>query len=476
MVADVPWLHMPSPGILAAEQRYGDPGGYCSDPLHAEPYGSFPVTALVWRPGQATPIHDHIAWCVFGVIQGAEYEKRYALRDDGRLEQDGWRRAPLRFGQPRPDGEHLDMQTLDHDEAHQAALEAGLLVRRADPLNCETPLPVLGGGLVVPNALFYVRDHFGIPDLDADSWRLDVGGLVGCPLSVDRDQLRAMPSVTAVVTLECAGNGRAGFEPPAPGEQWGLGAVSTAEWTGVPLTEVLDQAGVQSLAREAVFCGADSGHVDGRHGRVRFERSLPVSQLGQAGALLAYAMNGEELPAHHGYPLRLVVPGWYAVASVKWLTQIQLTGRPFRGHFQADRYHISGKPLSLQRVRSLITEPAPGGTVEPGDIAIRGLAWSGAAPIARVEVRVDGAPWRPATLAGEHRRHSWQPWELSARLAGPGNITIRARATDLAGQTQPDQPQWNPLGYANNAIHQVRLAVARALSISRRPNTPAPAS
>jgi DMSO/TMAO reductase YedYZ molybdopterin-dependent catalytic subunit len=311
----------------------------------------------------------------------------------------------------------------------------------------------------VPNALFYVRNHFGIPDLDADSWRLAVGGLVGRRLSLDLDRLRAMPSATAVVTLECAGNGRGGFQPAAPGEQWGLGAVSTAEWTGVPLTEVLDRAGVQPAAQEVVFRGADCGHVGGYHRQVRFERSLPVYQLGQAGALLAYAMNGEELAPHHGYPLRLVVPGWYAVASVKWLAEIQLTGRPFRGHFQADRYHIDGKQLSLQRVRSLITEPAPGGTVEPGDTVIRGLAWSGAAPIARVEVRIDGAPWRPATLAGEHRRHSWQPWELSARLARPGNITIRAKATDLAGQTQPDQPQWNPLGYANNAIHEVRLAV-----------------
>jgi len=353
------------------------------------------------------------------------------------------------------------MQTLDQNEAHQAALEAGLLVRRADPLNCESPLPALGAGLLVPNALFYVRNHFGMPDLDADSWRLAVGGLVGRRLSLDLDRLRAMPPTTAVVTLECAGNGRGGFQPPAPGEQWGLGAVSTAEWTGVPLTEVLDRAGVQPAAQEVVFRGADSGHVDGHHGRVRFERSLPVRQLRQAGALLAYAMNGEELPPHHGYPLRLVVPGWYAVASVKWLTEIQLTGRPFRGHFQADRYHISGKPLSLQLVRSLITDPVPGGTVEPGDTMIRGLAWSGAAPIARVEVRIDDAPWRPTTLAGEHRRHSWQPWELSARLARPGNITIRARATDMAGQTQPDQPQWNPLGYANNAIHKVRLAVAR---------------
>ena len=370
---------------------------------------------------------------------------------------------------PGQTGEYLKMHMLDPRQACLAAFDAGLLVRSADPLNCETPLPALAGGLVVPNARFYVRNHFGIPHLDRASWRLEVGGLVGRRLSLDLGQLRAMPSVTAVITLECAGNGRAGLWPPVPGEQWGLGAVSTAEWTGVPLTEVLNQAGIQATAQEVIFRGADSGHVAGHDGRVRFERSLPVSQLAQAGALLAYAMNGEELPVHHGYPLRLIVPGWYAVASVKWLTGIELTGRPFRGHFQADQYHIGGEPLTRQRVRSLITEPAPGTAIERGDIVIRGLAWSGAAPIARVDVRIDDDPWQPATLAGEGHRHSWQRWELPARLTGPGTVIIRARATDQAGQTQPDQPQWNPAGYANNAIHEVRLGAAPASSGRPRP-------
>ena len=376
----------------------------------------------------------------------------------------------------RQTGEYLQVHTLDPRQACLAAFDAGLLVRSADPLNCETPLPALADGLAVPNARFYVRNHFGIPHLDRARWRLEVGGLVGRRLSLDLGQLRAMPSVTAMITLECAGNGRAGLWPPTPGEQWGLGAVSTAEWTGVPLTEVLNQAGIQATAEEVIFRGADSGQVDGRNGRVRFERSLPVGQLGEAGALLAYAMNGEELPAHHGYPLRLIVPGWYAVASVKWLTEIQLTSQPFRGHFQTDRYHIDGEPLTLQRVRSLITEPAPGTRTDPGDIVIRGLAWSGAAPIARVEVCIGDAPWRPATLASDRHRHSWQRWELSARLTRPQTVTIQARATDQAGWTQPDQPPWNPLGYANNAIHEVRLAVAKASSVSGRPNTATPTS
>jgi DMSO/TMAO reductase YedYZ molybdopterin-dependent catalytic subunit len=358
------------------------------------------------------------------------------------------------------------------EEACLAALDAGLVLRSAHPLNGETPLSAFDGAAVVPNARFYVRNHFAIPHLDPAGWRLRVGGLVERHLSLDLNRLRAMPSASAVVTLECAGNGRAGLQPPAPGEQWGLGAAGTAEWTGVPLTEVLDRAGAQPGAQAAVFRGADLGRVDDCDGRVRFERSLPVGQLPQAGALLAYAMNGEELPVHHGYPLRLVVPGWYAVASVKWLTGIELIGRPFDGPFQTGRYHIDGQPLSLQRVRSLITHPAPGETATPGDIVIRGLAWSGAAPVARVEVRIDDAPWRAARLTGERHRHSWQRWELPARLTRPGLITIRARATDLAGRTQPDQPPWNPLGYANNAIHQVHLTVEGPRSASDRRTKP----
>lgn len=294
---------------------------------------------------------------------------------------------------------------LDPCDAHQTALDACLVVRRNHPLNCETSLPALTCGAMMPSARFYVRNHFGIPDLDPATWRLHVTGLVERRLSLGLAQLRAMRSATVVVTLECAGNGRAGFQPPVPGEHWELGAVSTAEWTGVPLTEVLDLAGVRAAAREVVFRGADRGQVPGRDGEVHFERNLPADQLGQAGALLAYAMNGEELPARHGYPLRLVVPGWYAVASVKWLTGIELTDRPFDGHFQVDRYHIDGEPVGLQRVRSLIVEPAPGGTVGPGDLVIRGVAWSGAAPIASVEVRIDDASWRPATLVGGHHDH-----------------------------------------------------------------------
>jgi DMSO/TMAO reductase YedYZ molybdopterin-dependent catalytic subunit len=356
---------------------------------------------------------------------------------------------------------------LDPEEACQQAIEAGLVVHRAHPLNCETSIPALLGGVVMPNAHFYVRNHFQIPAIDPTTFRLTVGGLVERPLRLSLADLRHMRSQTLVVTLECAGNGRTLFNPSIEGEKWNLGAVSTAEWTGVPLVEILDRAGVQTGTREVVFRGADSGTLDAHSGPISFERSLQLDQAREADALLAYVMNGEALPIQHGYPVRLVVPGWYAVASVKWLTEIELVDRPFTGHYQTDRYwyewerngQIVREPVTLQRVRALITEPAPNEEVRRGELATRGVAWSGAAPIARVEVSTGSGSWQEARLVSERKRYSWQWWELITRVEEPGVVTLRARATDLAARTQPERSEWNRLGYGNNAIHQVPIRV-----------------
>jgi DMSO/TMAO reductase YedYZ molybdopterin-dependent catalytic subunit len=173
-------------------------------------------------------------------------------------------------------------------------------------------------------------------------------------------------------------------------------------------------------------------------------------------------MNGDRLPLQHGYPVRLVVPGWYGVASVKWLTSIELVAQPFGGYFQADRYWYqlsdTREPVTLQRVRALITDPANGEELS-GEATIRGVAWSGAAPISRVEVMINQGPWQPAHLIGESRRHCWQWWELPTRLGPPGQVAIRARATDEAGHTQPDTAEWNRDGYGNNAVQEVLATV-----------------
>jgi DMSO/TMAO reductase YedYZ molybdopterin-dependent catalytic subunit len=369
-------------------------------------------------------------------------------------------------GAARPDLDR-SVPALDPEDACQWAIDAGLLVHRAHPLNCETSLPALVGGIVMPNASFYVRNHFQIPKPDASAWRLSVGGLVDRPLSLSLRDVMNMPSQASVVTLECAGNGRMQLDPKVKGEQWNFGAVSTAEWTGVPLVEVLDRAGVRSGAQEVLFRGLDSGTVDGLSESIHFERSLRIDDARGSDVLLAYAMNGEPLPVQHGYPLRVIVPGWYAVASVKWLDSIEIIDRPFRGHYQTDTYffewqrdgEVTREPVRLQRVRSLTTEPEANVEVERGPLAVRGVAWSGAAPITQVDVSVNRGPWQEARLVGERKRSSWQWWELLLPLNEPGPVEIRTRATDMAGRTQPETPEWNRLGYGNNAIQTTRVQI-----------------
>jgi DMSO/TMAO reductase YedYZ molybdopterin-dependent catalytic subunit len=361
-----------------------------------------------------------------------------------------------------------DVPTLDPEEACQQAIDAGMVMHRAHPLNCETSIPALVGGVVMPNARFYMRNNFHMPDLDAAAFRLAIGGLVERSQSFTIRDLQNMKSKTQVVTLECAGNGRALFDRPTEGEKWGLGAVSTAEWTGVPLVEILDRAGVRQDVKDVLFRGADGGAVEGRSESMRFERSLRIDDARDSDVLLAYAMNGEPLPVEHGYPLRLIVPRWYAVASVKWLTEIELIDHTFSGHYQGDKYRyewerdgrVVSEPVTLQRVRALVTEPSPQTEVRAGELAIRGVAWSGAAPIARIDVSVNGGDWQEARLVSERNRYSWQWWELITRVERSKHLVLRARATDLAGRTQPERAEWNRLGYGNNAIQEVPIRVS----------------
>jgi len=324
-------------------------------------------------------------------------------------------------------------------------------VLRDDPLNCEVRLSRLVEGQVTPNDRFYVRSHFPVPAIDADRWRLEVHGLVRTPLGLSLDDLKQMPSRTRAVTLECAGNGRSFFSPAIEGEPWSLGAVSTAEWTGVLLSDILGMAALDPGATELIFRGAEG-----------FERSLELEAAHATPVLLVYAMNGQPLPADHGFPLRAIVPGWYAVASVKWLTEIELTDRPFEGFFQTQRYVYEwtggAEPVTRQKVRSVITQPAEGETLRPGDLTIRGLAWSGSAPVTRVQVRLGNGAWKDAEL-NEAQPYAWRAWELTTTVERSGVLAIRSRATDASGETQPDHAQWNRLGYGNNSIQKVTVRI-----------------
>jgi DMSO/TMAO reductase YedYZ molybdopterin-dependent catalytic subunit len=247
------------------------------------------------------------------------------------------------------------------------------------------------------------------------------------------------------------------MEPPTPGEQWGLGAVGTAEWTGAALHSVLDSQSLPS-AVEVFFRGADEGTPKDLGRRIAYERSLPIAIARGDDILLAYAMNGQPIPREHGGPLRLIVPAWYGMASVKWLAEIRLLDRPFEGFFQKDRYVIDSQPLRRIEPRAVITSPADGADVS-ASLEIRGYAWSGRAPIEQVDLREsDGAPLGSITFAADQPAFAWREFAFGVTL-DPGDHALIARATDGEGNTQPLAPQWNALGYANNAVRPTRVRV-----------------
>jgi DMSO/TMAO reductase YedYZ molybdopterin-dependent catalytic subunit len=354
----------------------------------------------------------------------------------------------------------------------------GRIVVTQHPLNCEVPLPALAQH---PSSSFFVRCNFDIPALDRDGYRLKLGGLLGEPAELDLAALRAAGRARAVhVVLECAGNGRALVVPQPPGTPWHLGAVSSAVFAGVRLRDVLLPLRPDPGVREIVFAGHDAGDVDDG-GHARFERSLPLAEALRDDVLLAWDMNGEALPPEHGAPLRLVVPGWYGIASVKWLAEVRATAEPFAGYFQRQRYVFhgdpaepDGAPVTRMRVRSLILDPVDEARLPAAQpVAVRGMAWSGTSPVERVDVLIASGPlpaagaaaappaaeaatWLQAALEPEASPGAPRYWRLDW-TPQPGQHLIVARAVDAGGNVQPIEPVHNRLGYANNAVHRVRV-------------------
>lgn len=331
-----------------------------------------------------------------------------------------------------------------------------LLYLSREPLNAETPLD-LQVGAITPSARHYVRDHFPIPR-PAD--RLAIDGAVRTSLQLGLDDIRSLPQRSLVVTLECAGNGRAFLSPPAPGEQWRTGAVGTAEWTGAPLRAVLEMAEPLESAVELLCVGADAGTPADVGTRIAYERSLPIADAMRDGVLLAYAMNGVDLPPEHGAPLRLIVPGWYGMASVKWLARLRLIERPFAGFYQVDRYVIGGVPLREIAARALVVWPREGDRLAERPFVARGYAWSGAGDLARVEISADGGrSWHDAVLGDALSPYAWRPWHAAVAPRAPGQLTLIARAVTADGTTQPQVEVRNALGYGNNAARPVRIEI-----------------
>jgi DMSO/TMAO reductase YedYZ molybdopterin-dependent catalytic subunit len=365
-----------------------------------------------------------------------------------------------------------NLEKPDVEARPQAATSSrgnGPVVVRVQPYNAEAPLSALST-LFTPTEEFYVRSNFALPEIEPESWRLRIAGLTGEASWLSLVELRVLPSRTAGVTLECAGNNRTSLAPLPQGEPWGAGAVSTGKWGGVSLREVMARVGLDSAALdgavELLFEGADSGKVGERDESVTFARSLPLEKALRPDTLLAWELNGEPLTPDHGGPVRLVVPDWYGVASVKWLVGIKALSQPFDGYFQADRYimDIPGRPerepLRAVLVKSLITSPSPDAVLPPGRHTVRGVAWSGEGAITRVEVSIEGGgAWLPTHLNEQTEPHTWQQWEYAWEPTRLGRHVLRARATDAQGNTQPDVVVWNRLGYANNAIQPVIVEI-----------------
>ncbi|MDE5413398.1 sulfite oxidase [Alkalihalobacterium chitinilyticum] len=336
------------------------------------------------------------------------------------------------------------------------------------PENQETPIHFLRGS-IFDKGYWFLRNHFQYPDLTINSGNLLITGAVKKAFIIKLEQLKTLPSKTITVPLICAGNQRAEFRPKVYGEQWEEGAVSQGVWTGVPLKDLLGVSGLEENALEVVFTGADRGTTPNVDEAVLYERSLPMNKALHPDTMVAYEYNGQPIPFKHGYPLRLIVPNWYGMASVKWLQKITVVAQPYEGPFQTDDYvyypdpHTDeGKsPVTTIRVNSIIQQPLDHSIIDEGAHVIVGLAWSGEGQIEEVEISFDkGNTWEAVTLAQDQtKRYAWTEWQYNWTTPGKGTFTIQTRAKDSDGNVQPEREYWNRKGYGYNAIYRINVKV-----------------
>jgi DMSO/TMAO reductase YedYZ molybdopterin-dependent catalytic subunit len=350
------------------------------------------------------------------------------------------------------------------DEAHP-----GLIINSARPKDYEMTLEGFRDW-ITPDAHFYVRCHHYVPDVKLASWNLKIDGVVDQQVTLTLDDLKKLPRVTLVAVAECAGNGRSFYEPHLPGMQWKYGGVANGRWTGVRLRDVLKKAGLKDSAKEILFDGEDEpiGKMP------KFQRTIPIAKATHPDTLLAYELNGAALPLDHGYPLRVIAPGWAADSWVKWVKHIEVLDHEFDGFWMKTAYRHPTKtfapgaavppeqmvPVTDLAVKSLIATPA-GNWVAPGRVIISGTAWSNGSPITTVDVSTDGGQnWHPAKLGRDQAKYAWRLWEYTWRPV-EGSYKILARAKDAAGNVQPMEQQWNPSGYLWNVAALKEVQVSR---------------
>jgi DMSO/TMAO reductase YedYZ molybdopterin-dependent catalytic subunit len=354
-----------------------------------------------------------------------------------------------------------------------AVRPVGLIIRQKDPSNLEMPFDQLGD-FITPSELFYIRSHFPTPELDPVTYRLSIRGAVRNELSLSYGDIRAMPSRTSVATLECAGNSRVFLVPPVPGAQWELGAVGNAEWTGVPLSVLLESAGLADDVCDLVLEGGDSGvpkEEPKPPGLISYARSIPRVRAMASDVLIAYQMNGQDLTADHGYPLRAIVPGHYGMASVKWLTNIVAATQPFQGYWQTSDYGYWDdsegtpvrRPLAEMQVKSQIARPRVYERLEPGrPYTIFGAAWAGNTDVTEIRISPDGgASWVQGDFLDPMHRHAWRRWKYDwITPTQPGRYTLLARARGADQTAQPDGHDPNFGSYVINHPLPIEVFVA----------------
>jgi DMSO/TMAO reductase YedYZ molybdopterin-dependent catalytic subunit len=341
---------------------------------------------------------------------------------------------------------------MEDDMATMSQLSSpGMIIRQKEPVNLESPFDQLDAFLT-PTDLFYIRSHFAAPKMDMAAYRLRIDGAVENPLSVTYDELRAMPSATRVATLECAGNGRVFLVPQVAGAQWELGAVGNAEWTGVPLRVLLERAGLVGEACEVILEGADRGLPKEEPvppGQISYARSLSREKAMRSEVLIAYRMNGRDLPPEHGFPVRAIVPGHYGMASVKWLTHIHAVRDPFQGYWQTSDYgywesldtNPERRALGEMMLKSQIARPRVYESLPPNEIyTVTGTAWAGETEVTEISVSTDcGQNWREAEFVDPPTRYAWRRWKLDwLTPKTPGKYVLLARAKDARGGAQPE--------------------------------------
>lgn len=342
-----------------------------------------------------------------------------------------------------------------------------LTTRSLYPENQESPIYFLNKWQT-PIQYFYRRNHFTYPFLTQHHFWIQISGQVHYPRFFHYNEILSMPSKSLIVPLECAGNKRANFVPKAYGEQWEDGAISQGKWTGVPLKDLLEKVGLLQNAQEIVFEGADFGKKAGIQESIPFERSLPLEKALHPDTLIAYKYNDLFLNLKHGYPLRLIVPNWYAMASVKWLRKITVIDHSFKGPFQSDDYvyypykdsNEDKFPVTILNVNSTIQQPTHLSILNTGTYEIKGIAWTGLGTITEVQLSFDkGITWKNTTLKSLQKQYAWSKWTFIWQVEKKGEYTIYSRAKDSTGRVQPLTAFWNRKGYGYNAISNITVKV-----------------